>query len=139
MAQYVVHKIGFFYDDDWYQANEPKGIVMGIFSSLEEAKLWKSWEDIEAMKGIAGHGAYRFVGVKTNRDEIYEKLEEYTKAEFGIDPRESYSFPKKINDEQAARFLSIMEITFHNIVEYGDDDVIVRPVFDENEDENRWF
>jgi len=139
MPQYVVHKIGFFYDDDWYQASEPKGTVMGIFSALEEAKLWKSWEDIEAIKGIAGHGAYRFVGAKTNRDEIYEKLEEYTKAEFGIEPQESYRLPKKINDEQAARFLSIMDITFHTIVEYGDDEVIDPAVFEFKEDSPYWY
>jgi hypothetical protein len=37
MAQYVVHKIGFFYTDENFEVGVEKGPVMGITRSLDEA------------------------------------------------------------------------------------------------------
>jgi len=126
MAQYVVHKIGFFYTDESFEVGEEKGTVMGITRSLEEAQAIKKREDIISMKNTAGINAEDFYFNHSNAETIYEKLEEYINSNFEPSPQASYGiyFPKKITDEQAARFLSILELSFHNIVEYSDDEVI---------------
>lgn len=128
MAQYVVHKIGFFYTDESFAVGEEKGTVMGITKSLEEARAIKYKEDIQSMKTVAGFNAVDFFFENNNFKTIHQKIKEYYKSAFNItfnkDNEYHIELPKKINDEQAAQFLSLMELSFHNIVEYGDDEVI---------------
>jgi hypothetical protein len=84
-------------------------------------KPWQSKkEDIISLKKTGGIEPADFFFDKPNYTEINNKLEEYIKSEFGT------SIPKNITDEQAAKLLSIMEISFHNIVEYSDD-VVINP------------
>ena len=54
MPQYVVHKIGFLYNDNAFEVGEARGNVMGVSSSLEEAKWLKKMEDIDTIQRMAG-------------------------------------------------------------------------------------
>ncbi|OQP62547.1 hypothetical protein A3860_28055 [Niastella vici] len=144
MAQYVVHKIGFWYTDECFVAGEEKGTVMGITRSLEEAQAIKSREDIKSMKNVGGFTALDFFFDHENFKGIHKKLRELYKAEFNqIIEKDNYDMvlPKSITDELAIKFLSAMELSFHNIVEYSDDEVI-NPAdyeFDEEHDEISGF
>ena len=127
MAQYVVHKIGFFYTDESFEVGEEKGTVMGITRSLEEAKAIKKREDLKSMKNVGGFESEDFLFNHPNGESINQKLEEYISSEFKTAEEGSYStylLPKEITDEQAEKLLSIMELSFHNIVAYDDDEVI---------------
>lgn len=142
MAQYVVHKIGFFFNDDNFEVGQERGNVMGITQSLEKAKAIKYKLDIESMKGLTDDNAVLFFLEHPHYEEIYKKLQAYYQTEYGIyisTVGPILLLPDKINDEQAAQFLSIMELTFHNIVEYADDEVIDPAAFVLNNEENTWF
>lgn len=132
MAQYVVHKIGFYYNDDNYEIGQEKGNITAITQSLEEAREIKRKADIESMKAQAGHNVIIFFMEYPNYEEIYKKLNDYCVSEFEMDLSESHwkLLPPKINDEQAAQILSIIEVTFHTIVEYSDDEVIDPAAFE---------
>lgn len=142
MAQYVVHKIGFWYTDDGYEVGEEKGTVMAITKSLEEAQAIKKREDIKSLKGLYNDNPVIFYLERDNYQEIDKKMVAYYKSEFNLTINQGahyYEFPKEISDEQALQFLSIMELTFHNIVEYSDDEVIDAGAFDLDSRENTWF
>jgi hypothetical protein len=142
MAQYVVHKIGFFFNDDNYEVGQERGNVMGITQSLEEAKAIKYREDIESMKGLANNNAVLFFLEHPNYEEIYKKLQAFYQTEYGMYISTAgpiLLLPDEINNEQAAQFLSIMELTFHNIVVYADDEVIDPKGYDLTPGENNWF
>jgi len=127
MAQYVVHKIGFFYTDESFEVGEVKGTVMGITKSLEEAQAIKKREDIKSMKNVGGFESEDFLFGHPNAESINQKLEEYITSEFKTTEEGNYStylLPKEITDQQAEKLMSIMELSFHNIVVYGDDEVI---------------
>lgn len=141
MAQYVVHKIGFFYTDESFEVGQAKGTVMGITKSLEEAQAIKSREDLKSMKTVGGFNAIDFFFGHDNFKTIHNNIKEYYKTTFNrtFDKNNDHNIelPKAITDEQATAFLSIMELTFHNIVEYADDEVInaADHEFDEEEGE----
>jgi hypothetical protein len=127
MAQYVVHKIGFYYTDECFMEEDSvKGTVMGITKSLEEALAIKKREDIQSMKRVAGWNAVDFMFDRPNYDEKVSKLEGYYQSEFGLPIENKYRFllPEQLNDDQAATLLSIIDLSFHNVVEYADDEVI---------------
>lgn len=128
MAQYVIHKIGFFYTDECFEIDQEKGTVMGITKTLEEAQAIKSREDLISMKGATCMNAIDLVFGRDNFDTIHKNLMEYFQKTYNrtFDKNKEYNFelPQNISDEEAAAFLSIMELNFHNIVEYGDDEVI---------------
>ena len=80
-----------------------------------------------------GHDNYR---------EIDKKMVAYYKTEFNLTINHDspyFELPKKITDQQAAQFLSIMELSFHSIVEYGDEEVINPADFKFNEEEVEGF
>lgn len=139
MAQYVVHKIGFFYTDESFEVGQDKGTVMGITKTLEEAQAIKSREDLISMKSVGGFNAIDFFFGHDNFTTIHKNIKEYYKTTYNrtFDKNNDYNIdiPKKINDEEATAFLSIMELSFHNIVEYGDDEVINPADFEFDEEE----
>jgi hypothetical protein len=141
MAQYVVHKIGFFFNDDNFEIGQEKGNITAITRSLEEARAIKFKADIESMKAQADNNAKIFFWEKPNNEEIYRKLNDYCVSEFGMDISQTlwHLLPPKINDAQAAQFLSIMELTFHTIVEYNDEEVIDPAAFELNSSDYSWF
>jgi len=89
MAQYVVHKIGFFFNDDNYEIGKERGNVTAITKSLEEAREIKRKADIESMKAQADNNAELFFLEHPNYEEIYKKVNEYRVSEFGMDISQS--------------------------------------------------
>lgn len=139
MAQYVVHKIGFFYTDESFEVGQDKGTVMGITKTLAEAQAIKSREDLKSMKTVGGFNAIDFFFGHDNFNTIHKNIKEYYKTNLNVtfDKQNEYNIelPKTITDEQAATFLSIMELSFHNIVEYADDEVINAADYEFDEEE----
>ena len=140
MPQYVVHKIGFQYNDNAFEVGEARGNVMGTSSSLEEAKLLKKLEDIATIQRMAGKTINIFFREKRNYQEILEKLAVFYNK-FNL----SYAYaegrecvPPNINEEDAAELLSIIEVSFHNVVEYSDDEVIDPEIFEFKADSFYW-
>ena len=138
MAQYVVHKLGFWYTDDGYEVGKAKGNVMAITKTPEEAQAIKKSEDIKSLKGLCADNPVTFYLEQDNYQEIDKKMVAYYAAEFNLTINTGspyYEFPKNLSDEQALKFLSIMELTFHNIVEYSDDEVINAADYELNTDD----
>lgn len=140
MPQYVVHKIGFQYNDNAFESAEARGNVMGKSSSLEEARLLKTLEDIATIQRMGGKTINIFFREKRNYLEILEKLAVFYKK-FNL--RYPYAegkecVPPNINEEDAAELLSIIEVSFHNVVEYNDDEVIHPEAFELNADNYYW-
>ena len=137
MAQYVVHKIGFFYTDDCFEIGEEKGTVIGITRSLEEAQAIKKQEDITSLKGVTSLNPVNFYLDSDNYQEIDKKMAAYCHSEFNLTFNHTglFELPKQITDDQALQLLSIMELSFHTIVEYGDEEVINPDDFEFDEEE----
>ena|SRR6478735_8478236 len=142
MAQYVVHKLGFWYTDDCYEIDKRKGNVVTITQTLAEAQAIKKREDIISLKGLYSDNPVIFYSGHDNYQEIDKKMVSYYASEFNLTINTGspyYEFPKNLSDEQALQLLSIMELTFHNIVEYSDDEEINAADYEINTDEYSVF
>lgn len=129
MAKYVIHKKGFFYDDQGLTSPEgAKGSVLSIFENLETAKIEKTQQDIISIKRLQGANIVDLFFYSKTYDQVYQKLEEYYKSELGIILTDKYYFeiPMEITDEQAIFFLKTLEISFHDIVEYSENDDLIK-------------
>jgi hypothetical protein len=126
MAQYVIHKIGFWYTDEGYKIEQEKGTVIAITKSLDEAKAIKNREDIKSLKGATSISPFEFIPNDDNFDNRYEKLAEYYNSTLGVpaNDKSHIEHTKQFTDEQITQILSIIGISFHTIVEYGDEEVI---------------
>ncbi len=125
MAKFVIHKKGFFYTDESFELAEgTKGSIVGTFNTLEEAKTEKEQQDILSMQRLKGMNAVDFFFHNSTYDQIFQKLEDYYKTAFAltISDKHYFDLPKEISSEQAKVFLNILEISFHDIVEYSDDE-----------------
>lgn len=123
MAQYVIHKIGFFYTDEAFEAVEDaRGSIVGVFKTLEEANLAKKAEEIKSMQNIAGENLSHFFFYNANYDQIVEKTVQYFYTELGvvIEDTNFIILPKSITELQAKTLLEITEISFHSIIEYDE-------------------
>src|SRR3954466_13526130 len=107
MAQYVVHKIGFFYTDECYEVGEEKGTVMGITRTLEEAQAIKKQEDIKSLKWVTN--PVNFYYDSDNFQEIDKRMVAYFQSAFNLTVNHNspyYELPKQITDEQAIQLLA---------------------------------
>lgn len=127
MSKFVIHKKGFFYTDEAYEVvHESKGTMVGIYASLEEAQNAKAEADIRSMCGLATYNAVDFFFYQDKYDEIQQRLAAFYKVEFGltIEDKHYFNFPEQISPEQAKVFLEILAVSFHDIVEYPEDQVL---------------
>lgn len=127
MPKFVIHKKGFFYTDEAFESPEDThGSIVGTYATLESATAAKKEVDIVSLQKMKGWNAVDFFFYNKNYDEVYGKMEAYYKSEFGltIDDKYYFEFPKEITKEQASMFLSILDQSFHDIVEYPDDIVL---------------
>ena len=125
MTKFVIHKRGFFYTDEAFELAEgTKGSIVGTFNTKEEVKSEKEQQDILSMQKLKGMNAVDFFFYSKNYDQVYQKIEEFYKSEYNLTISDKYYFelPKEINAEQAKFFLNTFEISFHDIVEYSDDE-----------------
>jgi len=127
VAKYVIHKISFFFTDEsliQLPEEEVKGSVVKIFNDLEVAKKEKQEMDLLSMQNLAGSSLSDFLDIDKDSSEIRKKVQLFYKSEFNLNiGSENYiEFPKTITVQQARQFLDILNVTFHNIVEYDDND-----------------
>ncbi|MDF2192875.1 hypothetical protein [Paraflavitalea sp. CAU 1676] len=127
MPKFVIHKKGFFYTDEAFEAHpEAKGSIVNTFGSLDTATAAKAAYDVASMQNLKGTNAIDFLFSHKNYDGAFQQLEAFYKKDFGITLTDKYyfNFPPHISRDQAKVFLSILEISFHDIVEYPDDAVL---------------
>lgn len=137
MAKYVVHKKGFYYNDN-YRAEfvRKTRTVVSIHSTLEEAKKTKEKEDLISVKAFAGYEMKELLNFLPDMlyDKIRETLELFLESNFGYaktpqdhdDYLENHShefvLPENATNDQLSQLLRILNLTFHDIVEYQDGD-----------------
>lgn len=129
MSKFVIHKKGFFYTDEAYEVvDEAKGSIVGTYTRLEEAQAAKANADLASMCGLKGMLAVDFFLYRQDYDAVGRHMEDFYQKEFGlkIEDRDYFNFPAEINNEQAKVFLQILQLSFHDIVEYADD-VVLNP------------
>jgi hypothetical protein len=132
MSKFVIHKRGFFYTDECFEAEEgEKGSIVGTFNNLEEAKIEKENQDIISIKKLGDMGDMNVVDFffyNNNYEKVYQQFVDFYSSEFNqkIEDKFNFIFPKIITTEQAEKIQKILDITFHDIVEY-DDDVELNP------------
>lgn len=129
MSKFVIHKKGFFYTDEAYEAvDDAKGSIVGTYTTLEEAQKAKANADLASMCGLKGMLAVDFFLYREDYDAVCKQMEDFYQKEFGltIEDRDYFNFPSEINTEQAKVFLEILALSFHDIVEYADD-VVLNP------------
>lgn len=127
MAKYVIHKVSFFFTDESLivlPGEEVRGSVVGTFTNLDEAKAEKEKEDILSAQNLSGTDVRQFFCYTDNEEQIYTELKEYYLSEFNLEIHddEFFVFPDNISPEQAKRFMQILDVTFHYIMEYEDDE-----------------
>lgn len=124
MAKFVIHKRGFFYTDEAFElVDGVEGSIVGTFDNLEEAKLEKEKQDILSIQNLRGMYVADFFCYNDNYDEVYKQLEDFYRSDFTLSEEEEnyFVFPENVSDEQAKRFLEILVLTFHDIVQYDDE------------------
>jgi hypothetical protein len=126
MAQYVVRKLRFFYAYGSYSLTNYIGTVITITGSPEQAQAIKQAEDIKSLKSLQGSWIDVWVYLNPNPDRICKKLEAFYRSEYNtaIGNLSDLYFPKEITNELAATYLSVLELSFHDIIEYPDNEVI---------------
>lgn len=123
MAKFAVHKKGFFYTDEAWEDVDTIGSTVKVFDTLEEAKAEKVIQDVISIQNLKGFNAVDFFFYAENYDKKYEKMNYYYKTEFGLEiaDKHYFDFPIEINTNQAQELLNILEISFHEVVEYADE------------------
>ena len=121
MAKFVIHKKGFLYNDECFEDVGAIGTTVNVFDTLEEAKVEKLNQDIISMQNLKGYNAVDFFF--SNHSEKFQQIEDYYKTEFGLTIADEhyFDFPGEINAKQAKDFLDIIGVSFHDIVEYSDE------------------
>ena len=120
MAKFVIHKKGFLYNDECFEDVGAIGTTVNVFDTLEEAKVEKLNQDTISMQNLKGWNAVDFI---FDNMEKFQKIESYYKTEFGLTIADEhyFNFPSEINSQQAKEFLDIIGVSFHDIVEYTDE------------------
>jgi hypothetical protein len=90
---------------------------------MEEAKAAKIEADIKSLQKLKDNNAVDFFFHAENYDAVYQQMEDYYKSEFNQTIKDKYyfDFPSKISKDQAQKLLEILQLSFHDIVEYGDE------------------
>lgn len=127
MSTFVVHKKGFFYDDDSFiEAAGEKGSLVATFKTLEQAKAEKDEQDIISIQKFKEMFVGDLINPSSDFEIVFANLQEYYQTELGItiSTYDEMYFPKEIKKEQAIAFLNILGISFHDIVAYADDETM---------------
>jgi hypothetical protein len=122
MAKFAIHKKGFFYTDDAWEDVGANGTVVSVFDTLEDAKAEKLNQDIISTQKLSGFRCSVFYLYSDHFDEIDTKVQTFLEAEFDLKMGRDSSFPDNISPSQAQGLMSIMEVSFHDIVEYTDEE-----------------
>jgi hypothetical protein len=116
MTEYVIHKVAFFWNDDCFSEHCTGSFVAG-FDSLEEAEKNKEILDIQTIQDFGPESVIDFIMGDPNQKEILDSLSEY----FNISREEIADFNLAgLTKEEAIFVKEKMDLSFHNIVEYTD-------------------
>ena len=72
------------------------------------------------MLSMAGNNAVDFFFYSKEYDKVYSEFESYLKTKFNMKIEDKYyfSFPKEMDRTDAIKFLELLELSFHFVVEY---------------------
>ena len=130
--KFSLHKIWFFYTDEWIVENG-LGPSAGIFSSQEEAEREKKRLDRESFKKMGSYDLLRDLTgfFENNYKEVENKLIEYFKSQgwdssikqhfYGKELTKFYyevGLPATTTDEQIDKIIEITGASFHKLIEY---------------------
>jgi len=121
MTTFAIHQKGFVYTDEPVEpAEEVRGSIVATFDSLEKARAAKYEADLQKLQNFTGVNLVDFFFYSKSFDTIYQQLADYYKVEYGQTLSDKYrvSFPKDISRGQAERLLQILNVSFHDVVEY---------------------
>ncbi len=162
MPHYILHKKGFFYNDEYFSAflddlaegdddddttpiTNTRGSIVATFSTLDAAREAKQKADIEVL-AVFEDNLVDFIEEDSNFAATAKQLANYVLEqfpdeadliEFGTHYKDEYSvknlddalkkyrpfsivLPDEMTLEQISKVLEIMQISFHDIVEYPD-------------------
>lgn len=127
MAKYIIHKVSFFFTDDSLiilPEEEVRGSVVATFNNLDKAKTEKEKQDIISMKKLSGFDVKQFYYEEDNQQKVFEELKKFYLSDFNLEIAEDehFNFPDTISEEQAKKFMEILNVKFHYIMEYEDDE-----------------
>lgn len=117
VTKYSVHKIWFFYTDEWNAPSNTLAANMGVFDSLEEAEAAKKKLDIEYLRKQGKFDYLRnlmgFMDQSKEEPHPFTRLIEYVKS-VGLDD----DIAVHATDEQLWEIIKISNAYFHRIVPY---------------------
>lgn len=133
MSVYAVHKIGFFYTDDSYEGYE-SGSVISIEKTLEAAQATRHEANIKSLEDMDFQRLSEFFVTEPNGRQKEARLLQLLTELYGENAGER--FGAELVKEDADKILSLTGVTFHNIVEYENEDEIDETAFDSRSEEN---
>lgn len=131
--KFGLHKIWFWYSDEWHCTTDDLAPTIDTFDSLEEAKTIKLEMDIQSLKNLGTDDFIRDLAGFMEKDNYQirvKNLVDYAKSQYWNDElrerkygnsEETYfelSLPNHATDEQLAEILNITGAYFHKIIEY---------------------
>ncbi|MDQ6469481.1 leucine-rich repeat protein [Flavobacterium sp. LHD-80] len=125
IGKYVIHKKVYFHSGESYEVEEDNlGLIVGRFETLNEALISKHRADIKSLQNLAGANIVDFIIDRNNYDQLYSELQNYYHTEFNIEIENKYYFyfPEKIDPKQGEKLLEILSLSFHEIVEYPENE-----------------
>ncbi len=132
--KYGVHKIWFYYTDEWYATDDNLAPQIGVFDTLEEAEAAKEAYEIKAIKNMGSYDYIRdltgFFDHKNHRD-VSNELLEYGKQQGwhdSIRKREGHGgfvyyemgLPQRATPDQLKEIIRISGAYFCKIIKYED-------------------
>lgn len=134
MSKYAVHKLWFFYTDEWYVTSNELAHCIGIYDTYEQALNAKANADRKSLIDMSSYDWSRdLMGFDRNAYEVdfTNSLVEYYKSQNWHDSIKEqftggkfnqYEIHPPINatDEQLDEVLRIAKAYFHRVIEYKD-------------------
>ncbi|HMS69314.1 MAG TPA: hypothetical protein PKD18_14305 [Saprospiraceae bacterium] len=125
---FIVQKKGFSYDDNSFtEEDNPTGSIVGQFLDFEDAVQSKKEADRLAFENIFVLNLLELVDlVSDERIKDFEALKSFYHENFGDDlifDYDNIEIPQIATEEQIDKILELSQLSFHNIVEYEDDQI----------------
>lgn len=134
MSKYAVHKLWFFYTDEWYVTSNELANCIGIYDTYDEALIARAAADRKSLIGLGSNDWLRdLMGFEKNSygGDFSNKLIEYAKTQnwhncikeqFHDGKFNHYELqpPTNVSDAQLDEVLNLANAYFHRIVEYKD-------------------
>lgn len=140
MPKYAIHKLGFHFNDEAEIAVESgdtfRGSLVHVYNSLEEAQKAKKASNFSTLKSIPEKDLIGYFFYRKNQDEILDEVDTFYREVLGFAKTERHSIPilEEITQEQASTLLNLLDLSFHEIIEYDDTENLDKKSFGVPED-----